>query len=60
MEKLESYYDWEQSFKKRKAKEVKIEPKDTSIINSIGLPHGFFKSYLKLWKSYNMVENKSQ
>jgi len=48
MEKPCSYYDWEKSFKKSEEKK-KIE-----IINSIGLPHDFFKSYLKLSKSENM------
>jgi len=52
-----SYYDWQQDFKKKKIKKAS-EPKDTRIINSIGLPHGFFKNYLKLWKSENMKKNK--
>lgn len=57
MEKLVSYYDWEQNFKKKKAKKVN-ETKDTRIINSIGLPHDFFKSYLKLWKSENVKKKE--
>ncbi len=54
MEKPGSYYDWEQTFRKKRAKKVANEVKDTSTINSIGLPHGLFKNYLKLWKSQNM------
>jgi hypothetical protein len=50
MEKPESYYDWEQSFRKKKSKKVRA-PKETRIVNSIRLPHDFFKSYLKLLKS---------
>ena len=50
MEKLVSYYDWEQSFRKKSGKKVN-EPKNTRIINSIGLPQDFFKSYLKIWKT---------
>ena len=56
MEEPTSYYDWEQTFRKKKAKKVN-ETKDARIINSIGLPHDFFKSYLKLWKSHN-IEDK--
>lgn len=48
-----SYYDWEQTFRKKKAKKGN-KTKEARIINSIGLPHGFFKSYVKLWKSENM------
>jgi len=57
MEKPVSYYDWEQNFKKKSEKRKKelIEPR---IINSIGLPHDFFKSYLKLWKSENMKKKE--
>lgn len=58
MEKPASYFDWEQTFKKRKVKKVN-EPKEVNLINSIGLPHDFFKSYLKLWKTHNMIESKS-
>ena len=56
MKEPESFYDWEQSFKK---KEVKKEnkPKETRIINAIGLPHGLFKRYVKLWKLENMKIN---
>ena len=57
MEKPCSYYDWEKSFKKAPEKKKK-EPKEIRIINSIGLPHDFFKSYLKLWKSENMAKKK--
>lgn len=60
MEKPASYFDWEKTFRKKKAKKVASESKDTSIINSIGLPHDFFKSYLKLWKSRNIAEDKSR
>jgi len=55
MEKPCSYYDWEKNFEKSSEKK-KNEPKDARIINSIGLPHDFFKSYLKLWKSHNMED----
>ena len=55
MEEPISYYDWEQAFRKKKAKKAN-EPKDTRIINTIGLPHDFFKNYLKLWKSNNMED----
>jgi len=57
MEEPISYYDWEQNFNKKKAKKVN-EPKNTRIINSIGLPHNFFKIYLKLWKSENMKKKE--
>ena len=57
MEKPVSYYDWEQNFKK-KTNESKKEPKEPRIINSIGLPHDFFKSYLKLWKSENVKKKE--
>lgn len=48
-----SFFDWEQTFRKEKAKKVR-KPKETRIINAIGLPNDFFKNYLKLWKSENM------
>jgi len=57
MEEPVSYYDWEQTLRKKKAKKAN-EPKDTRIINSIGLPHDFFKSYLTLWKSENMKKRE--
>jgi hypothetical protein len=57
MEEPVSYYDWEQNLRKKKAKKAN-EPKDTRIINSIGLPHDFFKSYLTLWKSENMKKKE--
>ena len=60
MEKPESYFDWEQTFRKKKVKKIGLEPKDTTIINSIGLPHDFFKIYVKFWKTHNMEANKSQ
>ena len=53
MEEPESFFDWEQSHKKKSMKK-KTEPKENRILNSIDLPHDFFKSYLKLWKSENM------
>ena len=56
MEKPASYFDWEKTFRKKKAKKILPEPKDTRIINSIGLPHELFKNYLKLWKAHNMEE----
>jgi hypothetical protein len=59
MEKPCSYYDWEKNFEKFPEKK-KNEPKEIRIINSIGLPHDFFKSYLKLWKSENMAKDKSR
>lgn len=59
MEKPESYYDWEMTFRKKKVKQVK-EPESVRLINSIGLPHDFFKSFVKLWKSHNMVESISR
>jgi hypothetical protein len=55
MEKPESYYDWEHEFRKKVAKKVN-DSKEPRIINSIGLPHDFFKSYVKLWKSHNMED----
>jgi hypothetical protein len=57
MEKPVSYYDWEQNFKKKSEKR-KNEPKEPRIINSIGLPHDFFKNYLKLWKSENVKKKE--
>ena len=57
MEKPESYFDWEQTFRKKKVKKVVRESKDTTIINSIGLPHDFFKSYVKFWRSHQMKDN---
>jgi len=57
MEKPVSYYDWEQNFKKKSEKR-KNEPKEPRIINSLGLPHDFFKSYLKLWKSENVKKKE--
>ena len=56
MEKPESFYDWEKTFRKKKVRK-RNEPKETRIINSIGLPHGFFKSYVKFWKSENLKKN---
>ena len=52
-----SYYDWENNFKKKKAKKIN-EPKNASITNSLGLPHDFFNSYLILWKSENMKKKE--
>jgi len=57
MIKPASYFDWEQTFRKKKAKKANA-PKEGRIINSIGLPHDFFKSYLKFWKSHNIAEEK--
>ena len=57
MEQPDSYYDWEQNFKK-KSKKRTIEPKEARIINSIDLPQDFFKSYLKLWKSENIKKGE--
>ncbi|MBY8988695.1 MAG: hypothetical protein KGD61_09595 [Candidatus Lokiarchaeota archaeon] len=57
MEQPDSYYDWEQNFKKKS--KIKItEPKEGRILNSIDLPHDFFKHYLKLWKSENMKKEE--
>ena len=53
MEQPDSYYDWEQLFKKKSKKKI-AKPKDARILNSIDLPHDFFKRYLELWKSENM------
>jgi len=58
MEQPDSYYDWEQNFKK-KSKKRAIEPKEARIINSIDIPKDFFKSYLKVWKSENMKKKIS-
>ncbi len=58
MEKPGSYFDWEQTFKKKKAKKILPLKKDTSVINSIGLSHDLFKNYVKLWKTHNMTEDK--
>ena len=55
MVKPESYYDWEMTFKKKKVKKAQ----KVSLINSIGLSHDLFKNYIKLWKSHNMEEQKS-
>lgn len=55
MEQPDSYYDWEQNFKK-KSKRRTTETNEVRILNSIDLPHDFFKSYLKLWKSENMKQ----
>ena len=60
MEKPASYFDWEKNFRKKKVKKVIQEPKNTRIINSIGLPHDFFKIYLKLWKSENIKKKEQQ
>lgn len=57
MEQPDSFYDWEQNFKK-KAKIKKPEPKEARILNSIDLPHDFFKNYVKLWKSENMKNDE--
>lgn len=57
MEQPDSYFDWEQSFTK-KLKKRTIDPKEVRILNSIDLPHDFFKSYLKLWKSENMKKKE--
>jgi hypothetical protein len=57
MEKPGSYYDWEQNFRK-KSEKLKNETKEPRIINSIGLPHVFFKNYLKLWKSENVKKKE--
>ncbi len=53
MEKPASYFDWEKTFRKKKAKKVK-RPNDTRTVNSIGFPQDFFKKYLTVWKSENM------
>jgi hypothetical protein len=57
MEQPDSYYDWEQNFKKKSKKRI-TEPKEARILNSIDLPHDFFKNYLKLWKSENMKKKE--
>ncbi len=57
MEQPDSYYDWEQNFKKKSKKKI-TDPKEARILNTIDLPHDFFKSYLKLWKSENMKKKE--
>ena len=59
METPGSYFDWEQTFHKKKAKKIQ-KPENIKLINSIELQHDFFKSYMKLWKSRNLVEAKSR
>jgi hypothetical protein len=53
MDQPDSFYDWEQNFRK-KSKKKTPEPKVARILNSIDIPYDFFKSYLKLWKSENL------
>ncbi len=53
MEQPVSYYDWEQNYKK-KSKKRTVDPKEIRILNSIDLPHDYFKNYVKDWKSKNM------
>jgi len=60
MDKLFSYYNWEKASKKPPIKK-KSEPNHgddpiPSNESDANLPHDFFKSYLKLWKSENMKE----
>ena len=56
MEQPNSYFDWELNFKKKSKKRM-TEPKESRILNSLDLPHDFFKNYLKLWKSENMKKD---
>ncbi|MHA2287522.1 MAG: hypothetical protein ACXABG_01920 [Promethearchaeota archaeon] len=57
MEQPDSFYDWEQNFMKKSKKRVN-DPKEPRILNSINLPHDFFKIYMKLWKSENMKKEE--
>ena len=53
MKDPDTFYDWEQNFKRKTKKRV-IDPKESRILNSIDLPHELFKNYMKLWKSENL------
>ena len=57
MEEPDSFYDWEQNFKRKTKKRV-IDPKERRILNSIDLPHELFKNYMKLWKSENLKKEE--
>jgi len=57
MEQPDSYYDWEQNFRK-KSKKRTIDPKEIRILNSIDLPPDDFKNYVKDWKSKNMKKDE--
>jgi hypothetical protein len=48
MEKVSSYYDWQQEFKKpsKSRKPHSLKKKK----NSIGLSEGFFRDYISKWK----------
>ena len=50
-----SYYDWEQSFKK-KVDPAPIDSKalKKAIFNSLGIPDNDYKEFMKKWKKNNL------
>ena len=52
MESANSYYDWQQEFKKSsKSKRIDSTRKEK---NLIGISDGFFRDYLAKWKKNNL------
>ena len=53
MGKINSYYDWEMSFKK-KPKHDRVKKSKEEKVSSIGIQEEILKEYLKLWRKKNL------
>ena len=53
MEKITSYYDWEQQFRKNPKKTSLSKTKKTEI-NSLGMPADEFRAFLKKWEAKSL------
>jgi len=54
MPKIDSYLDWEMSFKKKRASEVsQSDARTFKQINSLGIPKNEFKDFMRQWKLKN-------
>jgi len=53
MGKINSYYDWEMSFKKKPKHDEDGEPKNEEV-SSTGIQEEILKEYLKTWRKKNL------
>ncbi len=53
MGKINSYYDWEMSFKKKPKHDENEEPNKEKV-SSIGIQEKILKEYLKSWRKKNL------
>ena len=53
MSKLNSYFDWELTFRKDHSSNKKVKL-DFNSMNSIGIPINKYKKFLKEWREKNL------